>query len=302
MIRIDAIRELRRDLHMRPFEADRRVYLVLGAHLMNEDAADALLKDLEEPPRVRRDRARRRRPRPDPGDDPLALPARPVPAAVASARCARRSTRARRSSTRTQATRSRASPAGRLDRARAAARPEGGRAPRRRCSSRRAPSTASRRSSRPTPRQRCSSAPASARRGGEGARGGEGRGARAAGARGRAARAARRSAAPSARSCSRSSRSSRPGTATSSSSPSAPRRAAIHVDRLEELRADATRERLLGAERAAEAVRETWRRLEEFNLARARARGALRRAPPRARGGAGGLTTSGSSCRERGRR
>jgi DNA polymerase-3 subunit delta' len=50
MIRIDAIRELRRDLHMRPFEADRRVYLVLSAHLMNEDASDALLKDLEEPP------------------------------------------------------------------------------------------------------------------------------------------------------------------------------------------------------------------------------------------------------------
>ena len=50
MIRIDAIRELRRDLHMRPFEADRRVYLVFSAHLMNEDAADALLKDLEEPP------------------------------------------------------------------------------------------------------------------------------------------------------------------------------------------------------------------------------------------------------------
>jgi DNA polymerase-3 subunit delta' len=50
MIRIDAIRELRRDLHMRPFEADRRVYLVFSAHLLNEDAADALLKDLEEPP------------------------------------------------------------------------------------------------------------------------------------------------------------------------------------------------------------------------------------------------------------
>jgi len=50
MIRIDAIRELRRDLHMRPFEADRRVYLVHDAHLLNEDAADALLKDLEEPP------------------------------------------------------------------------------------------------------------------------------------------------------------------------------------------------------------------------------------------------------------
>jgi DNA polymerase-3 subunit delta' len=49
-IRIDAVRELRRDLHMRPFEAAHRVYLVLGADRLNEDAADALLKDLEEPP------------------------------------------------------------------------------------------------------------------------------------------------------------------------------------------------------------------------------------------------------------
>ena len=49
-IRIDAIRELRRDLHMRPFEAERRVYCLFAAELMNEDAADALLKDLEEPP------------------------------------------------------------------------------------------------------------------------------------------------------------------------------------------------------------------------------------------------------------
>jgi len=49
-IRIDDIRELRRDLHMRPFEADRRVYLIYAAETMNEDAADALLKDLEEPP------------------------------------------------------------------------------------------------------------------------------------------------------------------------------------------------------------------------------------------------------------
>jgi DNA polymerase III subunit delta' len=49
-IRIDAIREMRRDLHMRPFEADRRIYLLFGAHLLNDEAADALLKDLEEPP------------------------------------------------------------------------------------------------------------------------------------------------------------------------------------------------------------------------------------------------------------
>jgi DNA polymerase-3 subunit delta' len=50
MIRIDDVRVLRHDLHMRPFEADRRVYLVLDAQRLNEDAADALLKDLEEPP------------------------------------------------------------------------------------------------------------------------------------------------------------------------------------------------------------------------------------------------------------
>lgn len=50
MIRIDEIRALHRDLHLRPFEGDRRVYLLLDAHLLNRDAADALLKDLEEPP------------------------------------------------------------------------------------------------------------------------------------------------------------------------------------------------------------------------------------------------------------
>ena len=50
MIRIDDVRALRHDLHMRPFEAERRVYLILDAQRMNEDAADALLKDLEEPP------------------------------------------------------------------------------------------------------------------------------------------------------------------------------------------------------------------------------------------------------------
>jgi DNA polymerase-3 subunit delta' len=49
-IRIDDIRTMRRDLHLRPYEASRRVYLVFSAESMNEDAADALLKDLEEPP------------------------------------------------------------------------------------------------------------------------------------------------------------------------------------------------------------------------------------------------------------
>jgi DNA polymerase-3 subunit delta' len=49
-IRIGDIRALRRDLHLRPFEAERRVYVIESAELMNEEAADALLKDLEEPP------------------------------------------------------------------------------------------------------------------------------------------------------------------------------------------------------------------------------------------------------------
>ena len=43
MIRIDEIRTLRRDLHMRPFEAAWRVYLIVSAHLLNAEAADALL-------------------------------------------------------------------------------------------------------------------------------------------------------------------------------------------------------------------------------------------------------------------
>jgi DNA polymerase-3 subunit delta' len=43
-------------------------------------------------------------------------------------------------------------------------------------------------------------------------------------------------------------------------------KALLHVDRADELREDGTIERLEGAERAAELVRETWRRLEEFQL------------------------------------
>src|SRR5262245_36577684 len=50
MIRIDVVRELHHDLHMRPFEGDRRVYLIFDAHRMNEDAAASPLKDLAGPP------------------------------------------------------------------------------------------------------------------------------------------------------------------------------------------------------------------------------------------------------------
>ena len=42
--------------------------------------------------------------------------------------------------------------------------------------------------------------------------------------------------------------------------------AAIHLDRLEQLMEDAVEGRVLGAERACEAIRETWRSFEEFNI------------------------------------
>ncbi|MDQ3824115.1 MAG: hypothetical protein M3321_12830, partial [Actinomycetota bacterium] len=43
-------------------------------------------------------------------------------------------------------------------------------------------------------------------------------------------------------------------------------RAAIHSDRLDDLRADATAERMAGSEAASEAARQAWRELQEFNL------------------------------------
>ena len=42
--------------------------------------------------------------------------------------------------------------------------------------------------------------------------------------------------------------------------------AAVHVDRLSELRQDATRERLLAAEEACAIVRDAWRKAEELQL------------------------------------
>ena len=49
-IPVERARELRRDLHLRPFEAARRIYLILDAHLLRAESANALLKSLEEPP------------------------------------------------------------------------------------------------------------------------------------------------------------------------------------------------------------------------------------------------------------
>ncbi len=54
MIRIDEIRALHHDLHMRPFEADRRVYLLFDAHRMNDEATAALLRTSRSRLRTRR--------------------------------------------------------------------------------------------------------------------------------------------------------------------------------------------------------------------------------------------------------
>ena len=266
MIRIDAIRELRRDLHMRPFEADRRVYLIQRAHLLNDDAADALLKDLEEPPpyavivliaddlgpipetirsrcqlvpfRRLSERAMRElvdARAPQLADDRARgararrrRPPRP-PRAVLDPLVASAARGADRAGARAVYRRAAFEPAGR-GRERRRERP-GAAVPRRARSRRRGSRSST--CPRATP-----SSGSSARR-----------------------------AAPSARSCSRSSRSSPPGTAISSRSPSAPTMRRSTSTSSPSCASDATRERLLGAERAAEAVRELWRELEEFNLA-----------------------------------
>ena len=263
MIRIDTIRELRRDLHMRPFEADRRVYLLLSADLLNEDAADALLKDLEEPP----DYA------------VLVLVADdlgPIPETIRS-RCqlvpfTRLSERAVREVIDAQAPE--------LDEERrvALARVAGGRLDRLarlldpRAAARRDVLLEHARAAYLEPGFEPAEAAAalleSARQ-----RGAEARELEEVKVQGLelAARAAEQQVRRAQRGAEREELLAEleelaawyrdlvvVGVGAEA--------AAIHVDRLDELRADATRERVLGAERAAQAVRETWRRLEEFNL------------------------------------
>lgn len=47
---IDTIREWQRDIDLRPFEATRRVFILNDAHTLTDQAANAMLKTLEEPP------------------------------------------------------------------------------------------------------------------------------------------------------------------------------------------------------------------------------------------------------------
>jgi DNA polymerase III subunit delta' len=262
MIRIDEIRALRRDLHMRPFEADRRVYLIFSADLMNDDAADALLKDLEEPP-------------------PYAVivlvtdDLGPIPETIRS-RCQlvpfrRLSEKAVRDAV--------AARAPDLDKSRqtALARVAAGRLDR--LGRLLDPDAAARRETLLVqaravygqafePSDAAGALLESARRCGVQAK--EREEVKVQGLELTAREAEQR--------LRRAQRGAEREELLAQLEELAAwyrdlvvvavgaERAAVHVDRLDELRADATRERVLGAERAAEAVRETWRQLEEFNL------------------------------------
>src|SRR2546421_11551569 len=50
IIRVKPMRELEREANFRPFEGAARVFIVEDAEYMNDQAANALLKTLEEPP------------------------------------------------------------------------------------------------------------------------------------------------------------------------------------------------------------------------------------------------------------
>src|SRR5437868_9438883 len=50
IIRVKPMRELEREANFRPFEGTARIFIVEDAEYMNDQAANALLKTLEEPP------------------------------------------------------------------------------------------------------------------------------------------------------------------------------------------------------------------------------------------------------------
>jgi len=264
MIRIDAIRELRRDLHMRPFEADRRVYLIQRAHLMNEDAADALLKDLEEPPSyavivlIADDLG--------PIAETLRSRCQLVPFSRLSERAIRElvDARAPQLDEEGRAALARVA-AGRLDRLERLLDPSS--------VERRDILIEQARAGYRDPAFEPSDAAAALVAGAQ-ARGVEARESEEARIKDldltareldqrlkRAARGAEREELLAQLEELGAWYRDLVAVAVGAEG------AAIHLDKLEALREDATRERLVGAERAAEAVRETWRRLEEFNLA-----------------------------------
>ena len=264
MIRIGAIRELRRDLHMRPFEADRRVYLILSAHLLGDDASDALLKDLEEPPPyavivlVADDLG--------PIAETIRSRCQLVPFRRLSERAVREvvDARAPELAEERRVALARVA-AGRLDRLERLLDPQA--ATRRETLLEQA--RAAYREPAFEPATGAAALVECARE-----RGAEAKGVEEANVAGlelptreaeqrvrRAQRGAEREELLAQLEELEAWYRDLVVVAVGAES------AAAHVDRIEELRADASRERLVGAGRAAEAVRETWRRLEEFNLA-----------------------------------
>jgi DNA polymerase-3 subunit delta' len=270
-IRIDAVREMRRDLHMRPFEAQRRVYLIFAAHLLNDEAADALLKDLEEPPEYAvivlvADEV---------GSLPATIRSRcqPVPFRRLSERAVREVVRAKAPELSEEAATSIARVAsGRLDRAERLL----------------DPSAAGRRAALLETARSVYAADfdsaAAARRLLEGAR------ERSAEAKEREEKAIEQLDLPAREAEQRVRRAARGAEREELlasleelaswyrdlvAAAAGAEKALVHVDRAEALREDGTLERLEGAERAAELVRETWRRFEEFQLSPALALEAL---------------------------
>jgi DNA polymerase-3 subunit delta' len=49
-IKIEHIRDLKKDINLRPYEAKQKVFIINDAHRLTAEAANALLKTLEEPP------------------------------------------------------------------------------------------------------------------------------------------------------------------------------------------------------------------------------------------------------------
>lgn len=49
-IKIAQVRELQREISLKPYEAERKIYIIKGAERMTPQAANSLLKTLEEPP------------------------------------------------------------------------------------------------------------------------------------------------------------------------------------------------------------------------------------------------------------
>jgi len=50
-IKIESIRQLKKDIGLKPYEAKKKVFIINDAHNLTAEAANALLKVLEEPPR-----------------------------------------------------------------------------------------------------------------------------------------------------------------------------------------------------------------------------------------------------------